>query len=331
MTYKHFSIEEREIIQTMWWQRLSVRSIAKALNRSPASVSRELRRNFPLERNVYTPRIAHERALACRKNRGRKDRLKNDCVRTYVTSHLKLGWSPEQISGRMKKDHIGSISHEAIYQFVYAQIYRDGYGYLRPGGEDLRMYLRRKNKRRTRKGLRKSQRILIPKGVSIELRPKVVEERSRVGDWEGDSVESVDHKPGVNTLLERMTGIYLITRLKNKTSNATADVVEQRMKSIPAKAKHTLTTDNGSENSAWQSLEKRTGLTTYFAHPYSSHERGANENANGLLREYFPKKTDFDTISDEELAEVEYRLNTRPRKRLGYMTPLEAWSVALTG
>ena len=114
MQYKHFSIEEREIIQTMWWQRLSMRSIAKALNRSPASVSRELRRNFPLEHNVYTPRMAHERALACRKNRGRKDRLKNDRIRTYVTSHLKLGWSPEQISGRMKKDHIGTISHESI-------------------------------------------------------------------------------------------------------------------------------------------------------------------------------------------------------------------------
>lgn len=331
MQYHHFSIEEREIIQTMWWQRVSVRSIAKALNRSPASVSRELRRNFPLDRNVYTPRMAQERALACRKSRGRKDRLKNDRIRTYVTSHLKLGWSPEQISGRMKKDGVGSISHEAIYQFVYAQIYRDGYGYLRPGGEDLRIYLRRKNRRRRRKGLRKSQKVLIPKGVSIELRPKVVNKRSRIGDWEGDSVESRDHKPGVNTLLERMTGVFLVTRLKNKTSAATVLAVEQRMKSIPLKAKHTLTTDNGSENSNWFELEKRTGLSTYFAHPYSSHERGANENANGLLREYFPKKTDFDTISDEELAAVEYRLNTRPRKRLGYMTPLEAWSVALTG
>ena len=331
MQYHHFSIEEREIIQTMWWQRKSVRNIAKVLNRSPASVSRELRRNFPLERNVYTPRIANERALACRKNRGRKDRLKNNCIREYVTSHLKLGWSPEQVSGRMKKDGVGTISHEAIYQFVYAQIYRDGYGYLRPGAEDLRIYLRRKNKRRTRKGLRRCQKVLIPKGLSIELRPSVVQEKSRIGDWEGDSVESKDRKPGVNTLLERKTGIFLVTRLKNKTSAATVDVVEQRMKSISAKAKHTLTTDNGSENSNWCELEKRTGLSTYFAHPYSSHERGANENANGLLREYFPKKTDFDTISDEELAEVEYRLNTRPRKRLGYMTPLEAWSVALTG
>ena len=209
MKYKHFSIEEREQIQEFVWQKLSIRKIASILGRSHSSVLRELRKSNPGRSYQYKPRLAHERALEKRKSRGRKNRLKNKTIRAYVVSHLKQRWSPEQISGRMKKEGIGNISHEAIYQFVYAQIYRDGYGYLRPGGEDLRMYLRRKNKRRTRKGLRRCQKVLKPKGLSIELRPVVVQEKSRVGDWEGDSVESRDRKPGVNTLLERKTGIFL--------------------------------------------------------------------------------------------------------------------------
>ena len=331
MKYKHFSIEEREIIQTMWWQRLSVRSIAKALNRSPASVSRELRRNFPLERKVYTPRIAHERALTCRKNRGRKDRLKNDVIRKYVITHLKDRWSPEQISGRMKKDGVGNISHEAIYQYIYAQVHRDGWGLLRPNCEDLRSCLRRCRKRRVKKGLRRSQRVLKPHGPSIEDRPRIVESKKRVGDWEGDMVVSKDNRPGVNTLLERKTGMYFITRVRNKTSAATNTAISKRMAEIPQYFKHTITLDNGPENSAWIELETMTGLKTFFAHPYCSGERGANENTNGLLRDYFPKKTDFSMISDEALATVEQKLNSRPRKRLGWMTPLEAWSVALTG
>ena len=331
MKYKHFTIEEREKIQELLWQKASIRTIAEAIGRSPSSVSRELQRNKPPSRNRYGPRIAHIRALEHRKHRGRYGRLKNDTIRTYVVAHLKEGWSPEQISGRMKKEAIGQISHEAIYQYIYAEIHRDGYGYLKPHHDDLREYLRRKKKRRTRRGMRKSQRIWKPKGTSIDLRPSIVSQKTRIGDWEGDSVESKDHKPGVNTLLERMTGIFLVTKLKNKTSAGTLNVVRDRMSNLPFKARQTLTLDNGPEWSSWEALEKATGLSCFFAHPYRSSERGANENANGLLREYFPKKTDFSTISDEELAAVEYRLNTRPRKRLGWRTPLEVWRVALQG
>lgn len=331
MQYKHFSIEEREVIQLMWWERRSVRSIAEALNRSPSSVSREMRRNFPKEHKRYTPRIAHNRALAKRKCRGRKDRLKNKTIREYVVSHLKLRWSPEQISGRMKRDDIGNISPEAIYQYIYAQVHRNGWGLVRRGHEDLRSYLRRRKKRRTHKGSRRCQRIFKTKGISIEERPLVVTQKKRVGDWEGDSVESSDHKPGVNTLLERKTGFFLVTKVKDKTSSSTTRAVATRMSTLPNRIKHTLTIDNGAENSDWQNLENQTGLKTFFAHAYSSHERGANENANGLLRDYFPKKTDFTTISDEEIAKVEYALNTRPRKRLNWSTPLEVMSVALGG
>lgn len=273
--------------------------------------------------------MAHERALWKRSCRGREERLKTSGIRAYVISKLKEGWSPEQASAMAKKKRVGSISHEAIYQFVYAQVHRNGWGYLKPGHEDLRPYLRRKQKRRQKKGMRKSQRVFKFKGISIDERPEIVNQKKRIGDWEGDTVESCNHKPGVNTLLERKTGLFFITRVKDKTSRATIEAIEKRMEALPAKMKRTITFDNGPENSDWQTLEERTRLQTFFAHPYHSWERGANENANGLLREYFPKGTDFSTIPDEELAAVEYRLNSRPRKRLGWKSPLQAMSVAL--
>ena len=155
--------------------------------------------------------------------------------------------------------------------------------------------------------------------------------RKRIGDWESDTVESCSHRPGVNTLLERKTGLFLVTRVRDKSSAATVETIEKRMRILPSRVKQTLTLDNGPENRDWQALECATGLMTYFARPYHSWERGANENANGLLREYFPKGTDFATVSDEELARVEYILNTRPRKRLGWKTPLQAMGVALRG
>lgn len=331
MKYEHLSILEREKIQELFWLKKSIRYTAKVLHRSPASISRELRRNYPEELKRYTPRLAHERALFKRTCRGRTERLKTSALREYVVGHLKLGWSPEQISGTAKEEKIGLISHEAIYQFVYAQIHRSGYGYLKPGHEDLRIYLRRKQKRRQKKGMRKSQRIFRPKGISIDERPLIVDARARIGDWEGDTVESCNHKPGVNTLLERKTGLFFVTRVVDKTSTATVDAIKKRMISLPSVMKKTITLDNGPENSNWQMIEEKTKLKTFFAHPYHSWERGANENANGLLREYFPKGTDFATISDEEIEAVEFRLNSRPRKRLGWLSPLQAMSVALGG
>lgn len=331
MQYHHLTIEEREKIQEGLWQKKSVREIARELGRPHSSISREIQKNLPKERRVYAPRVAHEHALLKRKSRGRKDRLKNDTVRTYVITHLKKRWSPEQIAGRLKKDTGESISHEAIYQYIYAQIHRDGWGLLRPGKEDLRMYLRRRRKRRTGKGQRKPQRVCKPLGISIDLRPPIVDTRSRIGDWEGDTIESCNHKPGVNTLVERKTGYTFITKLRDKTSAATVEVVTQRMSILPQQAKHTLTNDNGSENSDPGSVEENTGLSVFSAHPYSSWERGTNENTNGLIRDYFPKKTDFTQIPDEVIQKVEYDLNTRPRKRLNWATPLEALSGALRG
>lgn len=326
MQYQQFSVEEREEIQQGLWRKESIRFIAKRLGRSHSSVIREVSRNKPPVHNQYTPRLAHERALAHRKHRGRTQRLKNGEIRAYVVIHLKQRWSPEQIAGRMKKDGVGSISPEAIYQYVYAQL---SYGKPKRGGEDLRPFLRRKRRRRVPRGARRCQRVLKPRGASIELRPRAVEKKARIGDWESDTVESRDHKPGVNTVLERKTGIVLITKLAGKTSADTITALRHRFGDLPKKAKRTMTFDNGPENSDWQTMETLLDLRCFFTHPYHSWERGANENVNGLIRDYFPKKTDFTRIPDAEIAAVEYALNTRPRKRLGYRTPLEEWGGAL--
>ena len=301
--------------------------MARVLKRSPSSVFRELKRNFPPERQVYVSRLAHERAMVKRKSRGRRDRLKNELIRRYVNTHLKEGWSPEQISGRMKKDGIGSVSPEAIYQYVYAQISKSGL--VKQGSEDLRPYLRRKRRARTMRGFRRIQRLSVRFDIpTINNRPAIVSTRSRLGDWESDTVESKDHRPGINTLVERKTGLVCITKLSDKTSNATTTVITRRLRSLPC---HTITFDNGPENKDWKSVETKLPSECFFANPYHSWERGTNENTNGLIREYFPKKTDFTTIPEELIAAVEYKLNTRPRKRLNYLSPLEAFSVALAG
>jgi len=331
MIYKHFSVEEREKLQEGVWRGKSIRAIAGELGRSPASVSRELRRNCSPEKLLYRPRQAHERALAKRKSRGRHERLKNERVRMFVTAQLKRRRSPEQIAGIIKRETGETISHEAVYQFVYAQVHREGYGWVRPGCEDLRPCLRRRRKRRVPHGARRCQRVLQPQGPSIEVRPAVVDRRTRIGDWESDTVESCDHAPGINTLVERKTGLVFITKLKDKSGATTRAAIEKRLANLPQHVRRTITMDNGPENRNWRPIEEATGAQCFFAHPYSSWERGTNENTNGLIRDYFPKGTDFRTISDEEIAFVERELNDRPRKRHGWQTPLQVWGVALQG
>ena len=176
--------------------------------------------------------------------------------------------------------------------------------------------------------MRKGQRIFKHKGFSIEVRPKEVEKRKTIGHWEGDSVVSRKSKVGLNTLVERKTGLVLISKIQNGTSNITADTVISRLKDLPCK---TLTTDNGTENFSYEKIQEALQISCYFAHPYCSGERGTNENTNGLIRWYLPKGTDFATITNETIERVENALNNRPRKRLGWKTPLEVFneSVAL--
>ena len=319
--YKHLTIEEREIIQLMLWKKQSVRVISKALNRSPSSISREIDRNKPPERRVYTPRLAHERAIINRSKRGERKLIENSVLREYVISHLKLGWSPEQIAGTSAE----KISHEAIYQYIYAQIHRNGYGYVKPGCEDLRMCLARRKKRRVKKGLRSSYRIekgLLP---SIDNRPKEVEKRKKIGHWEDDLIVSKASKHALKTVNERVSGLVFIEKVNNKTISESNRSVAKRLEVIPPEYRKTLTRDRGTENLGHVELEQELGIVCFFAHAYSSWERGSNENLNGLIRRFLPKGTDFKTISHEQIKHIEYLINSRPRKRLGWKTPYEVF------
>src|SRR3989344_1806391 len=333
MKYKHLSVEEREKIQELLWQKSSIRNIAGTLGRSPSSVLREINRNIPLQRR-YTPRLANERALRKRTCRGRKLRLKSSFIRCYVVSGLKSGLSPEQIAGRLSFEYpTKSISHEASYQYIYSLAHRNGWGEMKSCYHDLRPYLKRRHKRRGQKGMRSVQRIFRPKGPSIDDRPKEIETRQTIGHWEGDSMVSKQSSVGLNTLVERRTGLVLISRIQNGTANETKQTVISRLSQLPNESCLTLTVDNGSENAEYRAISEVLRISCYFAHPYHSWERGTNENTNGLIRWYFPKGTDFAKISSEAIKVVETALNNRPRKRLGWKTPLEVFneSVALQG
>jgi IS30 family transposase len=228
-----------------------------------------------------------------------------------VVAGLKEGWSPEQVAGRIKEKKLGSISYETIYQFVYEQT----------GEEDLRPLLKRRHKARQQKGVRRWQRLPNPNKPSIETRPEIVSARSRLGDWEGDLVVSRESKSALVTLVERKSGYLCVEKIASKTVQYTAGVMARRLKGAK-----TLTLDNGSENNGWKRIEEETGAKVYFAHPYSSWERGTNENTNGLIRWYLPKKTDFALVSASRIRDIEYALNNRPRKRLGYKTPEEVFN-----
>lgn len=326
MTFKHFSIEEREKIQEMFWQKASVRTIAKALNRKPSSIAREINRTGGL-RVSYRSRCAHERALFNRKNRGRKLRLKSVFIRRYVVAKLKDGFSPEQVAGRLHDEYPNeSISHEAIYQYIYAQVNKEGRGLVKKHRHDLRVYLKRRHTYRRKQGLRKPQRVFRPHGPSIDLRPKEVDRRKTIGHWETDSIVSRQSSFALNTVVERKTGLVFITKIANGTAEATKEAVATRLSVLRPEFRKTITSDNGSENALYDSVMAELGILWFFAHPYHSWERGTSENTNGLIRWYFPKGTNFATIPNETIKAVENALNNRPRKRLGWKTPLEAFN-----
>lgn len=286
MQYNHLSIQEREKIQELLWQNKSVRYIAEELGRSPSSISREIKKNNPHLKKRYTPRLAQEKAMIKRSCRGKFKLDKDSVLHNYVTTHLKLGWSPEQIAATAPSN----ISHEAIYQYVYAQVYRNGHGNIKPGKEDLRPYLARRKKRRTPKGLRKSHRILKGPLPSIEDRPKVVDLRTEIGHWEDDLIVSRESSDNLKTINERVSGLVFISRVPNATAEAGDTAVSRRLKAVPSQYRQTLTRDRGKENIKYKKLSEELDIQVFFAHAYSSWERGSNENLNGLIRRFFPKK-----------------------------------------
>lgn len=325
--FEHLDLDDRVQVEIHYSQGKSMAEIAKILGkgRNKSTVSREIDGRPRKGLRRYRAYQANIRALERDRGRGRRFRLKSECTRDYVREKMQLGWSPEQISLRLPLERAGeTISYEAIYQYVYAQIHRGGNGTVKEGCEDLRVYLPRRHTRRNTKGARKARKMeRIGALPSIEARPRAAEQRKEVGHFEDDTLVSRQSASRLKSVNERVCGVVLLNKMRDGTSEESTRAVCEKLSCIPSPYLKTLTRDRGSENLDWEEIEKRTPLKVYFAHAYCSQERGSNENLNGLVRRFFPKKTDFATVSDEEILRVEYLLNTRPRKRFGGKTPLE--------
>lgn len=323
--FKQLTLDDRIRIEIKYRDGLSFHGIAAYLGngRTASSISREVGGKPRKGAGKYQAYVSHEKALARRYGK-KPTRLKNDLISSYVKEKLKIGWSPEQISIRLPIDHPhNEISHEAIYQFVYAQVGTKGNGKVKKGCEDLRIYLPRRHRRRQKKGFRQARRAERPILPSIEDRPAIVDRRKRIGDWEDDTVVSRESLERLKTINERVSGVVLIGKMFDGTMLESNRVVSERLGRMPNQIRKTLTRDRGSENFGYFELEKNLNISCYFARAYCSQDRGSNENVNGLIRRFFPKKTDFAKVSDEEINRVEYLLNSRPRKRHGGKTPLE--------
>ena len=321
--FKQLTLQDRIEIEIRYRNGNGIREIARNLGRDPGAICREIDGRPPRGTGKYQAHVSHQKSLDRRLGK-KSERLKNEFIRKYVKAKMKIGWTPEQISLRLPIEHPGNtISYEAIYQFVYAQVRREGNGKVKDGCEDLRPYLVRRHKRRQKKGFRQAQKAEKPMLPSIETRPAVVNERKRIGDWEDDTMVSRQSNGRLKTINERVSGVVLIGKMRDGTIGESNRVVRERLGQIPIGIRKTLTRDRGFENLGYEELEEQLGIDCYFARAYCSQDRGSNENTNGLIRRDYPKKTNFANVSDEQIRQTEYRLNTTPRKRHGGKTPLE--------
>lgn len=304
--------EERDYLAIWKSQGISIREMGRRLRREHSSILRELERNRFGQNYVaiHAQHLAEER----KREAGERHPLKNARIYEYVLERLVDGWSPEEISGRLKGDFGKQvICHETIYQFIYGKAAK---------GEKLWEYLPRKQKHRRKKYGRKSQRVQIPDRVSIRSRPEVINNREELGHWEGDTVEGKGHKEGIHTEVERVSRFMMATKVRAIKSEETISAQLNMFQRLPGKLRKSTTLDNGRENYLHGEL-KKLNMKTYFADPYSSWQRGTNEYHNGLLRRYLPKGTSFTNLSQEELDDIVKEINNRPRKVLQYKTPKE--------
>ena len=282
--------------------------IAKVLSVHKSTISRELKRNHGLR--GYRPKQAQEKATM-RQYEKFQPRIPA-ITWTLVEALIKQDWSPEQISGRLFKEQGISVSHESIYLHIYQDKYQGG---------DLHKHLRCQKKRRKRYG-KQDRRGCIPNRISIDERPAIVNNKSRVGDWEGDTIIGKGHQGVVATLVERKTQYTVLTASKTKQAPQVRQRIEKAL--APHRSRvYTITYDNGLEFAEHQKMAQTLSADIYFAHPYASWERGLNENTNGLIRQYLPKSRRLDNVTQKELKHIMDQLNHRPRKSLGFKTPYE--------
>lgn len=320
MLQRHFTSEQRNELSAFLRARVKKKDIAKYLKKHRSSIWRERRRNGSENGKYYArkaKRLTKERRINAN-SRFRK--LENSAwLKRHVVRELKRYWSPEQIAGRLKRRYATDkdkwIGKDSIYRFVYAK------------RKDLLKYLRcQKGKYRRRYGtrIREKQREALKKR-RIDSRPEIVDKRERIGDWEGDTILGKD-KNHILTHTERKSGLILADKLSSATAEETSAKTITRFKKIAKIKKQTMTYDNGSTFSNHEFTEREIGFCIYFARAYHSWERGCNENANGLLRQFFPKKTPFGPITQAEIEKAVRLLNSRPRKRLNYLTPNEVFN-----
>lgn len=321
--YGHLTKEERDIISALSSGGEPLSRIARQIGRHKSTICRELSRNAPpIHKGYYFSHKAQERADNRWADTHKKERLKSKEIREYVEKKLREGWSPEIIAGRLSIEKPGeTISHEAIYQYVYEE------------RNELIIYLvRRHRKRRVKRYSRKRRKSYIPGRIPISERPEEIGKRERIGDWENDLMVSSRSKVALNVLADRRSRLTLITKLSQKTADETKWAIIRTLIEYPA---YTITYDNGSENTEHQEVNKILDIKSYFCEPYHSWEKGTVENTIGLIRRWLPKKTDLAKVSEVEISEIENWLNNRPRKCLNYKTPLEVFeqerSVALAG
>jgi transposase, IS30 family len=306
--YKQLTLDERYQISAYKKSGWTNKAIAHELGVDKSTIGRELRRN--LSQRGYRPKFADAKA----KQRQRDKQKKRISVLTWavVEDQLNQEWSPQQISERLKLEGKESVSHERIYQHLAQD---------KQAGGTLYRKLRCQKKKRSRYG-KYSKRGVWQNLKRIDERPQVVAEKSRIGDWELDTIIGKNHQGAIVTIVDRHSKLLRMSKIEHKTADLTKDAIGQKLATLTV---FTLTSDNGREFAGFAEIEKLLSAEFYFANPYHSWERGVNENTNGLIRQFFPKQTDFATITEQDIKQVEDKLNNRPRKTLGYRTPNEVY------
>lgn len=310
MNYQQLTYEERILIYVYCKEKKPIAQIAKKLKRSKTTIYRELKRNMGCKGYRYkqAQNMSEER-----KRTSYKKVKWNDGIENLVTILLQEEqWSPEQISGYLKKELHISISHQRIYEYIVSD---------KISGGQLYKHLRQGNKKRRKKyGKISATRGKIVDRTPISERPEYIKKRSTYGHWEGDTVIGKNHKQAIVTLVERKSGFCVMGKVASKNADLVAEKIIKMLSSLKSQVK-SITFDNGLEFANHKKISKNLDCKAYFADPYCSHQRGTNENTNGLIRQYFPKGTSFENIVDEEISVVEIKLNRRPRKRLDYDNP----------
>lgn len=287
--------------------------IAKELKRDKSTISREIRRNSGMK--GYRYKQAHQFCVLRKTNAKKHIRL-TVSIQRLIEKKLRVRWSPDQISNWMKLNNFGSISHETIYRMIAVD---------KELGGSLYTFLRHSNKKRKKTyASGKTKKGSIKNRISINERPKMVDKQIRIGDFEGDTIVGLNHQGSIVTLVDRKSLYLKMEILPDRTSASISMAVLKLLNPIKDNV-HTITFDNGKEFACHEEISKNLDLKVFFADPYSFWQRAINENTNGLIRQYFPKKTDFSKITRKDIARIETEINNRPRKKLGYKTPQEVF------